>query len=304
MVAFQVAQAQEIAHPGPDVELIVLGTVQDGGLPHPGCGKACCTSAANQDRTKHTVVSLGVIDHITGTRVLFEATPDITAQVNLLNTYARNDTREFPDAIFLTHAHIGHYTGLMYLGKEALGGQDIPVYAMPRMSAFLKANGPWNQLVNQGNITVISLAADSTIQVTPNLRVTPFLVPHRDEYSETVGYRIEGPNKHIVFIPDINKWNVWEHAIGDLIDACDIAFLDATFFSGEEIGHRDISAIPHPFVIETMALFRSEAFQTTSRIHFIHLNHTNPLLNLYSEEANTVISEGFRIALPGLRIRL
>ena len=43
-----------------------------------------------------------------------------------------------PKGIFLTHAHIGHYSGLIHLGKEALGAKGISVYAMPKMSFFLK----------------------------------------------------------------------------------------------------------------------------------------------------------------------
>ena len=40
--------------------------------------------------------------------------------------------------------------------------------------------------------------------INPLIKVNPFLVPHRDEFSETVGYQIEGPNKTALFIPGIN----------------------------------------------------------------------------------------------------
>eukprot|EP00957_Ditylum_brightwellii_P156501 11911053-Ditylum_brightwellii.AAC.1 len=70
-------------------------------------------------------------------------------------------TKKTPDGIFLTHAHIGHYTGLMYLGREALGAVDVPVYAMPRMRSFLKNNGPWSQLVSLGNINIQNLEEKS-----------------------------------------------------------------------------------------------------------------------------------------------
>ena len=87
---------------------------------------------------------------------MFDATPDMTAQLEHLNTI---DTglAFMPNGIFLTHAHIGHYTGLMYLGKEAINANCIPVYTMPRMNDFLKRNGPWNQLVLLDNIELLPL---------------------------------------------------------------------------------------------------------------------------------------------------
>ena len=42
---------------------------------------------------------------------------------------------------------MGHYSGLMHLGREAANTSKVPVYAMPRMLEFLAKNGPWNQLL-------------------------------------------------------------------------------------------------------------------------------------------------------------
>ena len=41
--------------------------------------------------------------------------------------------------VFLTHAHIGHYTGLMNFGNEAMGTKELPVFCMPKMKSFFKA---------------------------------------------------------------------------------------------------------------------------------------------------------------------
>ena len=65
-------------------------------------------------------------------------------QLNLLEKFPNGN---LIDGIFLTHAHIGHYTGLMYLGREGLGGNKIKVYALKRMASFLRKNGPWDQLI-------------------------------------------------------------------------------------------------------------------------------------------------------------
>jgi len=282
-----------------DVELIVLGTVQDAGSPHIACTKDCCKELFEHPDESRKVVCLGLIDHVNKKSFLFEATPDVVAQMKFLKRSATFSEKETPDGIFLTHAHIGHYAGLMYLGKEAMNADQVPVYAMPRMQTFLSENGPWSQLVNTNNILLSPLENGQTIELTSSIKITPFTVPHRDEYSETVGYTIEGPNKKVLFIPDIDKWEKWETSIIEVIKGVDYAFVDATFYDGAEINNRDISEIPHPFIIESLELFKDLSDTEKSKIIFTHFNHTNPVLNRDSEQAKEVLKKGFGIAKMG-----
>lgn len=277
------------------VSLIVLGTVQDGGSPHIGCRRECCSVLFENPDPTRMVVSLGVIDHENNKTYLFEATPDLARQLKLLKKHATH-SQETPNGIFLTHAHMGHYSGLLFLGREALGGNSVPIYAMPKMKSFLETNGPWNQLIHLKNILIHPIFNGEKIELTPSLSVVPFTVPHRDEFSETVGYKIIGPNKSALFIPDIDKWGKWKTPIIEEIKKVDYAFLDATFYDGEEINNRDISEIPHPFVIESMQLFKGLSTKEKSKVHFIHLNHTNPLLNMESEAYEKTIRSGFEVA--------
>ena len=124
----------------------------------------------------------------------------------------------------------------------------------------------------------------------------PLQVPHRDEFSETVGYKIIGVNKSALFIPDIDKWEKWETNISAMIKTVDYAFLDASFYDGDELNTRDISQIPHPFVIESMTRFQNLSDTEKQKIYFIHFNHTNALLNPESEHYKTVLKNGFNIA--------
>lgn len=282
----------------PKASIIILGNVQDGGSPHIGCKKECCLKLFHSPDSLRKVVALGVTSDQYEKTYLFEATPDMPAQLRRLSVFAKSSS-DMPDGIFLTHAHIGHYSGLMYLGKEAINSSRVPVYAMPRMKHFLETNGPWNQLVTTGNITLLPLANQAPIQLTPDLAVTPLQVPHRDEYSETVGYIIAGPQKKALFIPDIDKWEKWSHSITDEISKVDYAFVDATFFDATEVNNRNISEIPHPFVIESLALFQQLPATEKRKIHFIHFNHTNPLLNPDSKQTKEVLSKGFGIARMG-----
>ncbi|NER09950.1 pyrroloquinoline quinone biosynthesis protein B [Muriicola jejuensis] len=288
----------------PAVQLVVLGTVQDAGSPQIGCEKECCRELFEDPDPRRKVVSLGLVDRLHEKRFLFEATPDIASQLALLNRISGVSRGVMPDGVFLTHAHIGHYAGLMFFGKEAINAGKVSVFAMGRMTHFLENNGPWDQLVSQNNISVSTLEPDSLWSLTPSVSVEPILVPHRDEYSETVGYLISGPRKKALFIPDIDKWDRWDRDISKLISGVDYAFLDATFFDGDEIQTRDMSAIPHPFVVESMKLFGSLPQGERQKIHFIHFNHTNPLLSPDNKAYNEVISEGFRIAAFGDRFSL
>jgi len=286
-----------------ETSLIVLGTVQDAGSPHIACKKECCTDLFKKPDPLRKVVSLGIIDPKNNKSFLFEATPDITSQIKNLKQFS-NSEDELPSGIFLTHAHIGHYTGLMYLGKEATNASQVFVYAMPRMKGFLENNGPWSQLVSTNNIVIQELENQKAIELTSNIKVTPFTVPHRDEFSETVGYKIIGPKKSVLFIPDIDKWEKWETNISEAISEVDYAFVDATFFDGEEINTRDISGIPHPFIVESMELFKNLPSEEKQKIYFIHFNHTNPVLNSESEAYKTVINNGFNIAQIDMIISL
>lgn len=280
----------------------VLGVAQDGGYPHIGCQKACCFNYYKGINKRKNVVSLGLVDLENKQKWLFDATPDLHTQLaNLELKDLKKD--KLIDGVFLTHAHIGHYTGLMYFGREAYGKKNIPVYAMPKMTSFIKNNGPWNQLVSLQNIQLKKLQKDSTIILNQNLKVTPFLVPHRDEFSETVGFKIEGKHKKILFIPDIDKWHKWKLSIIEEVKKVDYAFLDATFFNQNEV-KRAMSEVPHPFIEETVNLFKDETLITKNKIYFIHFNHTNPTLQETSKERIDIEKLGFRFANEEMKLEI
>lgn len=286
-----------------EIFITVLGVGQDGGYPQAGCYKPHCMRAWENPDFKRMASSIAVVDVARTRKYLFEATPDMREQLYKLHRIASDD--EFTlDGVFLTHGHIGHYAGLMHFGHEAIGAHDIPVYAMPRMREYLTNNGPWGQLVRYKNIRLMRLEDNQRVELSDRLTVTPMLVPHRDEYTETVGYRIEGPNKSAVFIPDISKWDRWDTDIREIIRSVDYALLDATFFADGELGNRDMSEIGHPFVSESMSLFADMTAEEKFRVLFIHMNNTNPLLIEGSPQQQEVESRGFRVARPGMRLPL
>jgi pyrroloquinoline quinone biosynthesis protein B len=290
-----------LAQTNDEVQIIVLGIAQDAGYPQADCHKECCQKVWDNPEFKKHVSCIAVVDPETSSSWIFDATPDFTGQLKMLE---RHCGKQLPNGIFLTHAHIGHYTGLMYLGREAMGAKEIPVFAMPRMHKFLSENGPWSQLVTLHNIELRNMTADSAVRLSTSLTVTPLLVPHRDEYSETVGFLIRGPEQTALFIPDIDKWQSWEQNIIEVIHDVDIALIDGSFFDGNELPNRDMSEIPHPFVVETMRLFEVLSPEDKAKVHFIHFNHTNPLLQSDSDASLRVLEMGFNIAYEGQLIGL
>ena len=279
-------------------QLVVLGTVQDGGSPHISCDRGCCIDLWGHKQIERQVVALGLVDKASKKKYIFEASPDFPSQMKDLKKYA-NSNKESPDGIFISHAHIGHYTGLMYLGKEAMNADSINVYVMPRMADFLKNNGPWSQLVSNGNIKITTIDDHLSVDINNQLEIIPFLVPHRDEYSETVGYKIKGPKKSVMFIPDIDKWEQWDKSILEEIRMTDFVLIDGTFYDGDEIPNREMSEIPHPFIIESMSLFDDLSDVEKNKVFFIHLNHSNPALNPDSEQSKNIENKGFHVARKG-----
>ena len=281
--------------------IYILGNVQDAGLPHIGCQHKFCKEKFNEFEEYFTT-SIAVVDPLERKYILFEATPDLPYQLNYLEKEIFNEFL-LPESIYITHAHIGHYTGLMYFGREALGAKNLMVKVLPKMGDFLMTNGPWNQLVDINNIQIQNLNFGLNTNELRNITVTPIQVPHRDEYSETAGFIIKGKNKKALFIPDIDKWEKWNKNLKQLVYEFDYLLLDSTFYDSNEI-NRDISEIPHPLVIETINLLDDLSSEQKDKVYFIHMNHTNLMLDPSSELTKLVTDKGFNITRLGLKLFL
>lgn len=279
-------------------EILVLGIAQDAGKPQLGCSKECCASW--DPRENGSPVSLALLDSASQQWFLFEASPQIRRQLQKLPP----EYPALPAGVFITHAHMGHYGGLIQLGREAANTQSIPLYAGQRFCDFIKTNGPWDQLVNLKNIVPNPMPDKGFGLEGTSIWIEALEVPHRDEYSETLGYIIKANNSSLLFVPDIDKWERWELDIDSLIHEVDYALVDATFFDGNELPNRNMNEIPHPFVIESMQGWNHLNAADKAKVYFIHLNHTNPLWNSESAQSKKVEESGFKIARPGMRFPL
>jgi pyrroloquinoline quinone biosynthesis protein B len=246
-----------------------------------------------------------VHDRATGRLLLIEATPAIDPQVALLHelTGTAGRGRRPVDAILLTHAHIGHYLGLAQLGREVAGAASLPVWVSRRFASFLRAHGPWRQLVEQRQIELHELEPGRPFTPIPGLTVVATRVPHRDEFSDTMAFTLCGEQRRVLFLPDIDRWERTGGLLERLLHRVDVAYLDGTFFDGRELPDRDLAEIPHPLMVDTMARLEERARAAPGSIRFLHLNHTNPALR-DAELRKQIEARGFRVAERGERVEL
>ena len=292
---------------GSDILVKVLGTAQDGGIPQIGCFCPNCQRARKDHRFSRLISSLGILDLKKNKAFIIDATPDLRIQYDQIHEgLGRKKTgkKNVPDGILLTHAHIGHYTGLMFYGYESLSTQNLPVYCSRRMGDFLSSNGPWDQLVSLKNISLQAIDPQKKVDLTEHISVYPFLVPHRDEYSDTLGLKIIGPKKSLLYIPDIKSWDSWNRSIKEEVEQTDIAILDGTFFSPEELPGRDLTKIGHPFITTSLKILKDTVRSREKKVVFTHLNHTNLALNPEGEERRAVLEAGCGIASEGMEFFL
>lgn len=274
------------------IEAILLGNAQDAGVPQAGCLCDNCRVAWSSG-SRNRVSALGLLDAASAEWFLVDATPDFREQFHTMQ--AAVGPARFA-GILITHAHIGHYTGLIHLGHEAMAAREVPVYGTRRLLDFLSSHAPWRQLVDQRNVALRPVAPGEWRNLTPGLAVQPVQVPHRDEWSDTVCFVVRGAARRLLYLPDIDGWDAWDRPVKETAASVDIALLDGSFFSSDELPGRDLAAIKHPLVADTAR--RLSGVETDVR--FIHLNHSNPLLRS-GPEREWLESLGFRVGETGDR---
>ena len=286
----------------------VVGTVQDGGLPHAACSCANCEIARRHPDRSGRIASLALVLPASGKVYLIDATPDIRDQLHALRDVRRpvegRVDRAPLDGIFLTHAHIGHYLGLAFFGFEAVHTQGLPVWVTPRMARFLSDNGPWSQLVELNNITLEEIAPGTGIELEEGVTVTAIRAPHRDEYADTLAFRIDGPSRSLFYLPDTDSWVAWDQPLPEALAGVDYALLDGTFFSLDELPGRNVESIGHPLIRRSLDLLTETVRETGLQVFFTHLNHSNPALDPESPERREIESRGFRVLEEGYEFKL
>jgi pyrroloquinoline quinone biosynthesis protein B len=294
----------------PRLVVVALGTAQDGGVPQAGCECARCAAARRDPGRRRHVASLALRLPASGHTWLIDATPDLGEQLAAVHRWRPHPPagpdRHPVDGVLLTHAHIGHYLGLAFFGYEAIDSRDLPVYASPRMAAFLRGSGPWSLLVERRNIVLHELVPGAPLALEPGLTVVPLPVPHRGELSDTLGFVVRGPRRTLLYVPDTDSWAAWERPLPEVLrrERVDVALLDGTFHDAGELPDRDVRKIGHPLMTTTVELLRGQVSTGGLQVWFTHLNHSNPTLDPASRERRELAAASFHVLEDGQELEL
>lgn len=278
-----------------EIEVLLLGAAQDGGFPQFGCFCRNCSAVLDGAVAGDTAVSLAVIDRGAGKWFLIEAAPQLHEQ---WKTFGRIFKGLELAGVFLTHAHTGHYPGLLFFGKESMNTSHLPVYASAEMHDFLQTNEPWGVLYRNGNIDRVDIADGCDQELTSCLTISPQFVQHRRDFTDTCAFHIRGLQRSLFFCPDIDSWEGMQPDLVAVVTSVDVALLDATFYHDEELPGRDMSCIPHPRVVHTVALLKDVTTET--EVVLIHLNHSNCLWVDSELEESLLREDGVRVGRKGM----
>ena len=277
----------------------MLGTAQDGGVPHVGCTCRTCEGAREGTIPRRLASSAAVVDPSKGAAWLIDASPDLPVQLEAVRGALGGPKRSgIPlSGVLITHIHMGHYWGLGHLGKEGMMPRGLPVRGPPKTARFLHDNRPFKDMVEMGALDVGSVRPGEDLIIGESVSFRPVAVPHRDDFSDTVAWLMTGPQERVLYAPDMD---FLEPSFVKLVAQVDMAMIDGTFYTREEIPG-SMGTVPHPPVVETMETLRP-ALDAGTRVAFTHLNHTNPLCDPRSPEFEHVVSSGFGVVLDGFAI--
>jgi pyrroloquinoline quinone biosynthesis protein B len=271
----------------------ILGSAQDGGVPQVGCLCERCQWARMDTAHARFPASLAIVGK-SGRLLLIDATPSLPQQLDLVRDLFPSDKRLLPDSVLLSHAHIGHYSGLMFFGKEVASTKAIPVYCTSAMKHFLESNKPFSYLIERNEIRIKELEKSKTILFDEDLNITPIEVPHRNEDADTLSFLIRS-GRTLFYAPDFDHYT---ETIDRCVRSSDISVLDGCFWSWQEVSDRSYETILHPPIVETLERFKG----LKNRIVFTHMNHTNPILNRDGRLRSELEKNGFRLAREGMDI--
>jgi len=274
---------------------VLLGSAQDGGIPHPACRCPRCLGARQGTIPRRTAASLGIYLPQQGRRYIIDASPSLPAQLELLDSVTGEepwDLKKPVDGVFLTHGHFGHIGGLPYLGKEVASASEVPVWCTSGLADYLQSNRPYSDLIEYQHIKLHGINAGDEVTLAPGRTLSALDVPHRTDVSDTLAFRLVGPEHSLLYVPDV------DYLTRELIreaSRVDYALIDGTFYSAEELGRRSAADVPHPPIGESVDKLSSAA----DRVWFIHLNHTNPVADPRSRLHHQVLSKGYRVPEDG-----
>ena len=268
-------------------KIIILGTAQDGGIPHFMCKCNNCVSSTSETSPRF-ISSIGILGERKA--ILIDATSDIAKQFRL---FQKHLGEQETDGILITHLHMGHYVGLLHFGTEGISSQSFPIYVTKENYLYLLTNKPFSYLFTKKQMEPVVFKPETKIYLDGSTTIHPFEVVHRNEDGNTLGLEItdNNTNKKAIFISDIDK--ITEDVV-KRINSADKVIFDGTFYQHSEIQRQN--NVPHPPIADTVKAFGK---QPENIFYFTHFNHSNPVLNPNSEEFKQISAYNYNICKEG-----
>ncbi len=292
------------------MKVTVLGSAQDGGFPEWDCNCLNCR-LSRQNALKFRFRSSLAVESENGCIVVLDASPDLKSQISMLRPYSRRISEAYAgrvapiDAILITHAHWGHIMGLLEL--SAGYPFKIPVYCSHYVASIIRSSRIFKSLVDGNFIDIIEFGDGDVLDVVDwrgrrtGLKFEAFKVPHREDFTDTYGFKVFDKKSSIVYIPDIKTLS---NNILSRIEGSNALFFEGTFYWEDELWRisgirRTSTELGHIPMVESLSILKE--LQVNLK-YYIHLNHTNPTLRSNSDERRTIEKAGLKIAFDGLAI--
>ena len=305
----------------------VLGSAAGGGFPQWNCACPHCSRARAGDlHLKARTQAQIVVRLDEGECYLVNASPDLRSQILSTPLLApSHPPRHTPiSGIFLTSADVDSVAGLLSLREF----QPLDIYATASVRRIVNDENRIFRVLERANPPVCwhDVAVNTWLPVAASgpgdessvrFRLVPVGNAYPDYVSEglrrllppeesVVGLVLAQGNKQMFYAPALGgrsrDWKDWARS-------SDICLLDGTFWKDTElistgVGSKTAREIGHVPLSGAGGLLQEFDSAKPGRKILIHINNTNPVLDIGSPEHREVRDAGWEIAYDGMEFDL
>ncbi len=303
--------------------IIVLGAAAGGGFPQWNCHCENCRLAWRGDaRVKPRTQSSLAVSADSERWILLNASPDIRQQItDTPELHPRQGKRHTPiAAVVLTNADVDHVAGLLTLRER----QPLRLCATGRVQSVLEAN-PIMQVLNPDYVQREALALGQKQPIVDadgkptGISIELFAIPGKvalyledssagDNFGtveeDTVGVEVsdDSSGSSFYYLPGCAAMPDW---LRQRLQGAALVFMDGTTWIDDEmaqagVGEKTSRRMGHMTMSGDEGSIAALADVDIGRRVFVHINNTNPVLRLDSDEYRAAGRAGWTIAEDGM----